>query len=171
MKNENPMKEVQLEKITLNIGTGGPGDKLEKAMKLLSKISEGKPVITKTKKRIPTWGLRPGLEIGCMITLRGEKAEELLKRLFIGVDNKLPATKFDKSGNFSFGIGEYLHIPKVEYDSTIGIIGLEVAVTLKRRGFRVKRRLIRPARIAKAHRITKAEAIDYVKSKYGVDVA
>ena len=171
MKDENPMKEVQLEKITLNIGTGGPGDKLEKAMKLLSKISEGKPVITKTKKRIPTWGLRPGLEIGCMITLRGKKAEELLKRLFVGVDNKIPATKFDKSGNFSFGIAEYLHIPKVEYDSTIGIIGLEVAVTLKRRGFRVKRRLIRPARIAKTHQITKAEAIYYVKSKYGVDVA
>ncbi len=164
------MRTIELEKVTLNIGTGGPGDKLEKAMKLLGKISGKKPVVTKTKKRIPTWGIRPGLEIGCMVTLRGNDAEELLKRLLIGIDNKLPASKFDDSGNFSFGISEYLHIPKVEYDSTIGIIGLEVAVTLKRRGFRVKKRLIRPARIGKSHRITKGEAIDYAKRKYGVEV-
>ena len=58
--NENPMRKIKIEKITLNIGTGMPGEKLEKALKLLQKISQSKPVSRKTKKRIPTWGVRPG---------------------------------------------------------------------------------------------------------------
>ena len=34
------MKQIKIEKITLNIGTGGPGEKLEKGMKLLKSITE-----------------------------------------------------------------------------------------------------------------------------------
>ena len=37
---ENPMRTLKIEKITLNIGTGMPGDKLEKALKLLGSEKE-----------------------------------------------------------------------------------------------------------------------------------
>src|SRR3989344_1673269 len=104
----NRMREIGIEKVSLNIGTGGPGEKLEKALKLLEKITGSKPVQTKTKLRIPTWGVRPGLVIGCKVTLRGKKAEELLGRLLKGVGNKLNKASFDNEGNVAFGIHEYL---------------------------------------------------------------
>ena len=162
----NKMREIRIEKVNLNIGTGGPGDKLEKALKLLEKIAESKPVPTKTKLRIPTWGIRPGLVIGCKVTLRGKKAEELLARLLKALGNKVNRASFDNDGNFSFGIHEYLDIPNVSYEASIGIIGLEVAVTLMRPGFRIRRRAIMQKSIPKKHKITREDAIDFIKSKY-----
>ena len=47
------MKEPRIEKVTLNIGIGESGDKLEKAMKLLGVITNRKPIQTKTMERIP----------------------------------------------------------------------------------------------------------------------
>ena len=164
----NPMQEIRLEKVTLNIGTGGPGDPLDKAIKLLNKIAQAKPVPTKSKKRIPTWGLRPGLQIGCKVTVRKKKAEELLKRLLTAKENKLDPSKIDKTGNLSFGIQEYIDIPGVEYDISIGIIGLEVAVTLERPGFRIKKRQLQKKKIPVKHQITKQDAMKFMKEKFNV---
>jgi len=165
----NSAKEIQIEKVTLNIGVGETGDKLEKAVSLLNKISGLKPIRTKTMKRIPTWGVRPKLQIGCKVTIRGKKTEELLKRLLEAVKNNLSISKFDNEGNFAFGIPEYIDIPGVEYDVDIGIIGLDVAVTLKRAGFRIKRRRIKKTKIPKKHRITKEESISFVKNKFNIE--
>lgn len=170
MTQENPMRQIKIDKITLNIGTGGPGDKLEKALKLLKKIADATPVKTKTKKRIPTWGIRPNLEIGAKVTLRGRKAEELLKRLLAVKKNKLHGTKFDKFGNLSFGIEEYLSIPGIEYDATIGIIGLECAVTLKRNGFRITRRHIQQRSLPARHRISPEESMRFLKEKCNIAI-
>ncbi len=164
------MREIQIEKITINIGVGETGDKLERAVKLLNTISGLKSVKTKTMKRIPTWGVRPNLQIGCKVTIRGKKAEELLKRLLEAVKNELPASKFDEEGNFAFGIPEYIEIPDTEYDVDIGIIGLEVAVTLKRPGFRIKKRRIKKTKIPKKHRIIKEESISFIKKKFNIKI-
>lgn len=169
MKNQgNIMKKISIEKITLNIGIGESGDKLDKAVKLLNKIAEQKPIKTKTFKRIPTWNIRPRLEIATKVTIR-KKTEEILKRLFEAINNQLPENKFDNNGNFSFGIDEYINIPNVEYDPEIGIIGLDVAVTLKRPGFRVKRRL-KKCKIKKSHKIIKEEAIEFIKNKFNIKI-
>ncbi len=161
------MKEIRIEKITLNMGVGSPGDKLTRAKNLLEKISGLKSVETKTMKRIPTWGLRPRLAIGCKVTIRGNKAEDLLVTLLKALESKLSEDNFDESGNFSFGIKEYIDIPGVEYIPELGIVGLEAAVTLERPGFRIKRR-IRSKRIPFRHKIQKHEAIDFVKNKYNI---
>lgn len=166
----NPNKEIKIDKVTINIGTGGPGDKMEKAVKLLTVITGQKPLQTKTMKRIPTWGVRPNLPVGCKVTVRGIAAEELLKRLLSAADNKLPARKFDKFGNFSFGIPEYIDIPGVNYDISIGIIGMETAVTLKRAGFRIKKRKVGKFNIGRKHLITKEDAINFIKTKFKVVV-
>ena len=162
------MRQIKIEKITLNIGSGGPGDKLEKALKLLKKVADMTPVKTKTKKRIPTWGIRPNLEIGAKVTIRGKKAEDLLKRLLVAKKNKLSKRKFDKFGNLSFGVEEYISIPGVEYDSTIGIIGFECAVSLKRNGYRIARRRVMTHPIPNGHRITQEESMQYMKEKFNV---
>ena len=167
---ENKMREIFIEKLTLNCGTGGPGDKLEKSLKLLAKLSDMKPVSTKAgpNTRIPTWGVRPGLELGCRVTVRGKKAAELLKQLLDAKKKELKESSFDDHGNFSFGIHEYLDIPGIEYDPEIGITGLELAVTLQRKGFRIKRRASHKKSVPKAHKITKENAISFMKTKYGV---
>ena len=166
----NKMKEIRVEKVTLNIGVGEAGEKLKKAMKLLANLTGEKPNEAKSKGRIPTWGLRPGLPIAAKVTLRNAKAEKMLKRLFTAANNKISAKKFDNAGNFSFGLKEYIEIPEAKYDPEVGIIGLETAVTLQRPGFRVKRRTIRPAPVGKEHRISKEEAINFIKEKFNVEV-
>ncbi len=160
----NIMKTIEIEKITLNIGTGKPGPELEKAKILLEKISGAKPCETITKKRLPAWNLRPGLVIGCKVTIRGKKAEELLKNLLKARDNQLSSRLFDKTGNFSFGIKEYLDIPNLNYIPEVGIIGLEVAVSLQRKGFRIKRRTLKPKKIPARHSINKQNGIDFART-------
>lgn len=164
------MKTIGIEKVTLNICVGEPGSNLDKAIKLLKNITGKKPIKTKAKKRIPTWKIRPDLEIGTKVTLRGGNLKEFLKNLLEAKSHKLDKKCFDNEGNFSFGIPEYLDIPKVEYDAEVGIIGLEVMVTLTRPGFRVKKRLVRKSKIPKRHRISKEEAIEFMKKEFNVEV-
>tara|TARA_Y100000034_G_scaffold124830_1_gene173508 strand:- start:1 stop:531 length:531 start_codon:yes stop_codon:yes gene_type:complete len=166
----NIMQEIKIEKITLNIGIGEAGDRLDKAVSLLQYISGAKPVKTSTMKRIPTWSIRPKLNIGTKVTLRGEKAKELLKKLFKANNNKIQEKKFDENGNFSFGITEYINIPDMEYQPEIGIIGLEVAVTLERPGFRVKRRRLKRSMIGLNHKITKEQSIEFIKKMFNIEI-
>ena len=165
----NQMRNIRIEKVTINIGVGEAGAKLEKAMKLLKTITGQTPIQTKSKKRIPTWSLRPGLPIACKVTLRKKLAEETLARLLKAVENNLKPNCFGESGNFSFGIREYIDIPEVEYDVDVGIIGLEVAVTLERPGYRIKRRKTNKKNIPSRHLISKEEAKEFVKSKFNVN--
>ncbi len=164
------MREVKIEKITLNVGAGKDQAKLEKGMLLLKSIASIAPIKTYTSKRIPEWGLRPGLPIGCKLTIRKTAAEELLKRLLDAKENKLKKSQFDKEGNMSFGIHEYIDISGVKYDPQIGIMGLEVCVTLERPGFRIKRRSFKIRKIPSKHKITKEEAIEFIKKKFNVEI-
>lgn len=166
----NPMKEIKIEKITLNIGAGKDKSKLDKAVSLLKNISGRKPVKTFTNKRIQEWGLRPGLPIGCKLTLRKKDAKELLIRLLDAKDNRLTGVQFDNGGNISFGITEYIDIPGVKYDPDIGIMGLQVCITLERPGFRVKRRSLQRKKIPSKHSIKKGEAIDFMEKNFNVKV-
>lgn len=158
----NPMRKIRVTKVTLNVGAGKNEDLLKKGLKLLGKLSPLTPVKTVTTKRIPTWGLRPGLQIGCKVTVR-EGADALLQRLLAAKGKTLSEKNFDTMGNFSFGIPEYIDIEGLEYDPDLKIIGLEAAVTLERPGYRVKRRKIDKRLVGKAHQVTKPEAIAFVR--------
>lgn len=168
--NQNPMQKPRIEKLTLNIGAGKDLSKLEKGISLIKKITGLEPVKTVTSKRIPAWGLRPGLPIGCKLTLRKQKAIELLKQLLEARNKKLQPQNFDEAGNISFGIPEYIDIPGVAYDPKIGVIGLQVCVTLEKPGYRLKKRKIAKRKIPKRHMVTKQEAIDFMKNTFGVSV-
>lgn len=166
---KNPeMRSIKVEKLTLNIGAGKDQAVLEKGMILLQNITGFPPVKTVTQKRIANWGLRPGLPIGCKITFRKQKAEELAKRLLAACNNTLSEVNFDENGNVSFGIHEYIDIPQVKYDPKIGIMGLQVSLTLQRPGFRIKRRKIMKRKIPRKHTINKKEAIIFMKNNFAV---
>jgi len=164
----NSMKIIKIEKVTLNIGAGKDQKVLEKAIKLLENITGIKPIKTITNKRIQSWGLRPGLPIGCKITLRGKQAETMVQRLIYAKDNNLQESYFDEEGNISFGIKEYVDIKDAKYDPTIGMMGLQATITLSRPGFRVKNRRLNPSKISRNHRISKEEAITFMKEKFSI---
>lgn len=166
----NPMRDIKITKVTLNIGVGKDEQMLKKGLKLLQKLSPLKPVTTTTTKRIPTWGLRPGLAIGCKVTVRKE-VEALLKKLLVAKENVLQQKNFDNNGNVAFGVAEYIDIEGLEYDPELKIMGLEVAVTLERPGYRVKKRKVRTGKVGVHHRITKEEAIAFMKQTFGIEVA
>lgn len=166
----NSMRSISVEKVTLNIGAGKDQTRLEKSIKLLKNITSIDPVKTFAKKRIPNWGLRPGLPIGCKLTLRKEKALTMLPRLLDALDYTLKKDQFDELGNVSFGIPEYIDIKDAKYDPDIGIMGLQVCVTLQRKGFRVKHRKIMQRKIPKRHQIKKDEAMEFMKKAFSVNV-
>ncbi|MBW3004733.1 50S ribosomal protein L5 [Candidatus Woesearchaeota archaeon] len=166
----NQMQQLRIEKVTLNIGAGKDQTKLDKGIVLIKAITGIEPIKTVTSKRIPGWGLRPGLPIGCKLTLRKNKAVDILKRLLEAKDKKLAESQFDDQGNISFGIHEYIDIPGVAYDPKIGIMGLQVCISLERPGFRVKRRRLEPKKIPKKHQISKEEAIKFIQDNFGVVV-
>lgn len=158
----NKMKEIKIEKVVLSVGA--IGDLLEKGFKLLGLLSGKKPIKTKSKKRIPSLGVRPGLEIGTMVTIR-KNPEEILKRMLLAIDNVLKKKQISEN-NFSFGIKEYLEIPGAEYDRDIGIMGLDVTVVFKRTGRRVKLRKIKGGNFPKRQMVSKEEIIKFMEDKF-----
>jgi len=167
MRSENPMREIRIEKITLNIGCGSTKNP-KHAKELLERITGCKAVITRTHKRT-TFGMAKNREIGAKVTVR-KNCEALLGRLLKAVGNKLKVSQFDELGNFSFGIPEYIMIPGMKYDPDIELFGLDVCVTLERPGYRVKRRSKKRSKVGKKHLITKEEAIEWIKNKFGVTI-
>ena len=164
----NSMKKIRIEKVTLNIGAGKDQKVLDKAITLFENITGIKPIKTTTNNRIQSWGLRPGLPIGCKITLRGAEALKIVDRLLYAKDNVLDESFFDDEGNISFGTKEYVDIKDAKYYPSIGMMGLQATITLSRPGFRVKNRRIRPSRIPRGHRISREEAIGFMKEKYSI---
>jgi len=163
----NLMKNIRMAKLTLNVGAGKDTKKLDKGLKLLKNLTGIEPIKTITTKRIPTWGLRPGLPIGCKLTLRQKSASDMLKRLLSAKDNKLKESYFDNNGNVSFGIQEYIDVAEAKYDPEIGMMGFQVCLTLERPGFRIKRRRMKN-KIHKNHLITKENSIEFLKKEFGI---
>jgi large subunit ribosomal protein L5 len=166
--NENPMREIRIEKVTLNIGCGSDQDKLKRAQKLLQSLTDHKPLITKTKRRT-TFGMPQKKAIGVKVTLRKVQASDFLKNALQAVDNELQEKQIN-GDNFSIGIKEYIDLPNAKYDPSVGIIGMDVCVTLERPGYRVKKRKNKKSKIGKKHLITKNETIEWLKNKFGVKI-
>ncbi len=158
------MRDIFIEKVTVNIGVGEAGERLQQAKELLELITGRKCVETLAKKRNPSFKLRKGLPIGVKVTFRGKEAVEFLQKALKAKKNVLPRTCFDKQGNFSFGIAEYIDFPGAKYNPNIDLFGFDVCVTLARKGKRVAVRRVKKAKIGKRHRISPEEAVEFVKS-------
>jgi large subunit ribosomal protein L5 len=157
-----PMRKIRIEKVVLSVG--GIGEELEKGVKLLKLLTKRKPSKMKSKKRIPSLGVKPGLEVGAMVTIR-KNPEEILKTMLITEDNKLKKKQISEN-NFSFGVKEYIEIPGIEYQREIGIKGFDVTVVFKRAGRRVKLRKIKRGKIPKRQVISKEEIIKFLEEKF-----
>lgn len=159
-------REIFIEKLVMSVSS--PEDRIEKGFKLLKLISGAEPMKRKTRKRIPALGVRPGLEIGAMVTIRDpQKIQQLLMRFFDAIDFKLKEKQISQN-TFSFGIKEYIEIEGIEYQRDIGIIGFDVTVSFARKGKRVVRRKIKRGRLPKRQEVTKEEIMNYMKKNFNI---
>ena len=170
LKQENAMKNIRIGKIVINIGVGKSGEPIERAKKALEEIAGQKPSTRSAKSTVRDFGIHKGEPIAVMVTLRGEMAIEVLKKLLAAKNNQVKASSFDNFGNISFGIREHIDIPGIKYKPEIGIFGMDVAIALERPGYRVTRRSRTPAKVGKSHRISKDDAIAFFKEKLNVEV-
>ena len=163
------MQQVLLDKVVVNMGVGAEPEEMKKGLLIMQLITGKKPCKTSTQARIPDWGIRPGSEVGIKVTLRDEDAMKFLKKAFVAKSNKIAERSIDKTGNFGFGVREYIDLPDAKYDPKLGIKGFDVLVSLKKKGYRVKLRKLMQTKVGKAQRVTKQETIDFVKSM-GIEV-
>jgi len=166
----NPMLKPRLAKVTVNIGVGTSGERLQKAAKVLRELTGQEPSFRRAKRTIKEFGIRKGEPIAVVVTLHRERAFSFLDKALEAVGRRVKASSFDDYGNVSFGITEHIMIPGVKYDPEIGIFGMDVAVSLERPGFRVMRRRIKRSTIPRRHRVSKIEAIVYFIKELNVKV-
>ncbi len=131
------MQVPKVDKIVINMGVGEAiqdPKALEEAVAELTQIAGQKPVITKARKSIANFKLREGMNIGCKVTLRGERMYEFLDKL---VSISLPrvrdfhgvsATAFDGRGNYTLGIREQLIFPEINFDKVNKTCGMDIVV-------------------------------------------
>lgn len=132
----NSIMEIpKLEKIVINVGCSDVHENskaVENAACDLGIITGQKAVITKARKSIAAFKLREGMNIGCKVTLRGERMYEFLDR-FINVAvprvrdfRGLSANSFDGRGNYAVGMKEQLIFPEIDYDKIDKIRGMDI---------------------------------------------
>ncbi|NYB26329.1 MAG: 50S ribosomal protein L5 [Methanobacteriaceae archaeon] len=166
----NPMQEVKIAKATINIGVGEGGEKLARAEKLLTTLTNQQPVRTYSKVTNPEFGIRKNQPIACKVTLRDEKADEAIKLILNGIGNRLRSRQFDRNGNVSFGIEEHIDIPGIRYDPDIGIFGMNISVTFEKPGYRIKKRKIQRKKVPPKHQVTPEETQEFMKEKFNIEI-
>ena len=167
---ENVNRRIRISKVVVNSSIGEAAARLEKASKILEELTGQKPSLRRAKKTIRGFGIHRGEPIAVMVTLRGKKAIEFLKSALAAVGNKIKESSFDEYGNFSFGIKEHLDIPGTKYNPEVGIIGMDIIVNFDRPGRRVELRRIKRSKMGRKHRVTKEEAIEFIRREFNVEI-
>ena len=164
------MRDVYIDKVVVHMGVGESGEKLVKAENIMKTITKQTPIRSIAKKTHPAFSVRKGAPIGCKVTLRGKPARDFFETSLKIVNKTLFESQLDTSGNFSFGIEEHTDFPGMSYDPQIGIYGMDVNVVLERRGIRITRRRMEQKKLPAKQRVSKQDAIAFLKDTYQVEV-
>ncbi len=149
---KNPMQVPAVHKVVVNIGMGEAiqnAKAMDAAVSDLATITGQRPVITRAKRSVAAFKLREGMQIGCMVTLRGERMYYFLDKLmnvalprlrdFQGVS----AEAFDGRGNYTLGLREQLVFPEIDYDKVDKVRGMEISIVTTARTDEEGRRLLK----------------------------
>jgi large subunit ribosomal protein L5 len=164
------MRDIHIDKVVVHMGVGESGEKLVKAENIMKTITGQMSIRTIAKQTQPAFSVRKGAPIGCKVTLRGKTARDFFATA-VGILNKTVfESQFDRSGNISFGVEEHTDFPGMSYDPQIGIFGMDVNVVLERKGIRITRRRAEQKKLPSKQRVTKQDAIAFLKEEYQVEV-
>jgi large subunit ribosomal protein L5 len=132
---KNALSLPRLQKIVVNMGVGKAlqdKNRMQQSADQLAQITGQRPQITKARQSVSGFRLREGNEIGCRVTLRGQRMYEFLDRLisialprirdFRGVNPK----SFDGHGNYSLGLSEQMVFPEIDPDKVTFTQGMDV---------------------------------------------
>ena len=148
----NRMAVPRIEKIVVNMGVGGATEnkkRLEDAMRDLAVITGQKPSVCRAKKSVAGFRLRQGQEIGCKVTLRGDRMYEFLDRL---ISMAIPRIRdfrgfsleaFDGGGNYTLGIAEQVVFPEIDIDKVEFVQGMDITFRMTGNSVDVSRELLR----------------------------
>merc|ERR1711910_208027 len=161
----NPMKEMRIAKLCINICVGESGDRLVRAGKVLEALTGQTPVFSKARYTVRSFGIRRNEKIAVHCTVRGAKAEEILERGLKVREYELRRDNFSENGNFGFGIQEHIDLG-IKYDPSIGIYGMDFYVVLGRPGMNVRHRRRKKSRIGTPHMLNKDDAMKWFQTKY-----
>ena len=149
---KNPMQVPTINKVVVNIGMGEAiqnAKAMDAAVSDLATITGQRPVITRAKHSVAAFKLREGMQIGCMVTLRGEGMYYFLDKL---MNVALPRLRdfqgvspdaFDGRGNYTLGLREQLVFPEIDYDKVDKVRGMEVSIVTTARTDEEGRRLLK----------------------------
>jgi len=148
----NPMQVPSVHKVVVNIGMGEAiqnAKAMDAAISDLASITGQRPVITRAKRSVAAFKLREGMQIGCMVTLRGDRMYYFLDKL---INVTLPRLRdfqgvspeaFDGRGNYTLGLREQLVFPEIDYDKVDKVRGMEVSIVTTARTDEEGRQLLR----------------------------
>ena len=134
---ENVHSIPRIVKVVVSMGLGkamADRKRIEEAVDHLRTIAGQKPLITKSRKAVSGFRLRENVDVGCKVTLRGNRMYDFLNRL---VTLALPRvrdfrgvriTGFDGHGNFSMGLNEQTVFPEIDPDKVSNVQGMNIAI-------------------------------------------
>lgn len=140
------------------------------AEEILQSLTGQKPCITRAKRGVREWNLSVGKPTGVKVTLRGNRADGVLREFLKIRSNKIYLHQFDYQGNFSFGIGSHLFFEGQDFDLAKGVFGFNVTVSFSDHGIRNWRRKFKVARGNYQRRYTREQCIEFCKDTYNLNL-
>jgi len=161
----NKLSEIRVAKLCININPGSVGDEVTRASRVIEQLTKQKAMFARSHRTIPKFGVRRNDKIAAYVTVRGDRAMEILNRALQVKDYELSGRCFSVEGNFGFGVKEHIDLG-LKYDRDIGIHGMDLYVVLERSGYRVARRKHCQTRIGPKQRVSKEEAKEWFVQKF-----
>ena len=129
-----------LEKICVNQGIGyasGNSRLIAQIADCLSNICGQKATVVKSKKSISNFKLRAGADVGCMVSLRGDRMYHFLYKV---ISIALPRVRdfsgvsrsgFDSRGIYNLGVRDQLIFPEVGVCDIEKTMGMNISIVIR----------------------------------------